>query len=544
VKDLSGRPREKRDPSGRKIQRAAFEDDREGNGFRQGRETLLGEESIQGRRIMKRLLFCLLILCTSIPATAQYLPLILDQTIQLPDTSSVWDVMPHPDGYFVWVQAISTDSSSFTISSGNTRGELYGTLSFTSSTPQSTTLFLHEANEPYLLVGHVLPADSGIVLNIFRLSDGSPRYPTWTIRTYHHALPGGEEYISGLVVTLAVGNPAPPRSSSRLPVFIGYYQAAYQSGGGFSGGGAGKRVYYLPNLLQNDSCQMSTIRYVQNVSEASLDSAVWFAFDGAESGWAYFPPRYSHFREICIFAGREVADTISTLAIRCLESDSDSYSTVAATYVANIQAMIAFGRIGGVCYALATNNQSNWSWTIQDTFSFAIAADVVPGNNREEFLAFNSLSSRFSILDPLDGHSLGMSDSIHMSSNPRLIGRYDSTFRRLVFRDGQQLKLYRFGTYLATDERNAMLPSSLALSCYPNPFNPSTTISFALEHETNIRLNIFDLTGRRVRTLAEGRWNAGMHEVRFDGAALPSGLYFARLQAGGLAKTQKLVMLK
>ena len=53
-----------------------------------------------------------------------------------------------------------------------------------------------------------------------------------------------------------------------------------------------------------------------------------------------------------------------------------------------------------------------------------------------------------------------------------------------------------------------------------------------------------DRTVRRMRTLSEGRWNAGTHEVRFDGAALPSGLYFARLQAGGFAKTQKLVLLK
>lgn len=93
-------------------------------------------------------------------------------------------------------------------------------------------------------------------------------------------------------------------------------------------------------------------------------------------------------------------------------------------------------------------------------------------------------------------------------------------------------------------EQFTPMPSSLSLSAYPNPFNPSATISFSLSKESGITLSVFDLTGRCVTTLAEGRWPAGKHSVLFDGSGLPSGIYFARLEAGGAVRTQKMVLLK
>jgi len=96
----------------------------------------------------------------------------------------------------------------------------------------------------------------------------------------------------------------------------------------------------------------------------------------------------------------------------------------------------------------------------------------------------------------------------------------------------------------ATDELLTLVPSSPALSAFPNPFNPSATISFSLSRESGITLSVFDLAGGSVKTLAEGRWHAGKHSVLFDGSGLPSGIYFARLTAGGAQATQKLLLLK
>jgi hypothetical protein len=79
---------------------------------------------------------------------------------------------------------------------------------------------------------------------------------------------------------------------------------------------------------------------------------------------------------------------------------------------------------------------------------------------------------------------------------------------------------------------------------YPNPFNPSTTISFALPEAATVLLNVFDVRGRQVASLVNGRREAGVHEITFEASNLPSGLYLYRLQAGDYTAVQKMVLLK
>ena len=79
---------------------------------------------------------------------------------------------------------------------------------------------------------------------------------------------------------------------------------------------------------------------------------------------------------------------------------------------------------------------------------------------------------------------------------------------------------------------------------YPNPFNPSTTIAYTLPAAGEVRLEVFDIAGRSVAVLARGVQNAGAHALTWNAAGLPSGVYLCRLQASGLAATQKVLLLK
>jgi hypothetical protein len=84
---------------------------------------------------------------------------------------------------------------------------------------------------------------------------------------------------------------------------------------------------------------------------------------------------------------------------------------------------------------------------------------------------------------------------------------------------------------------------------FPNPFNPSTTIPFTLVTESHVELSIYDVTGRLVRTLIQERRPAGEQRARWDGRdnrgySLPSGIYFARLNADGIIATRKMLLLK
>jgi hypothetical protein len=88
-------------------------------------------------------------------------------------------------------------------------------------------------------------------------------------------------------------------------------------------------------------------------------------------------------------------------------------------------------------------------------------------------------------------------------------------------------------------------PATYSLSQnYPNPFNPATVVSFQLPAVSDVKLVVFDLLGREASVLVNERRNAGIHEVKFDGSNLASGVYFYRLQAGDFVQTKRLVLSK
>ena len=87
-------------------------------------------------------------------------------------------------------------------------------------------------------------------------------------------------------------------------------------------------------------------------------------------------------------------------------------------------------------------------------------------------------------------------------------------------------------------------------AAYPNPFNPSTSITFSLKSDSHVRLTIFDVLGREVAKLSDGVRSAGQQSVVWNAQSVTSGVYFARLEVADLFgkilfnKTAKLVLTK
>ena len=79
---------------------------------------------------------------------------------------------------------------------------------------------------------------------------------------------------------------------------------------------------------------------------------------------------------------------------------------------------------------------------------------------------------------------------------------------------------------------------------YPNPFNPTTLIGFELPVNSDVKLEVFDMLGRRVSVLTDGMMEAGKHQVSFDASQLSSGVYVYKLQAGSRTITRKMTLLK
>lgn len=100
-------------------------------------------------------------------------------------------------------------------------------------------------------------------------------------------------------------------------------------------------------------------------------------------------------------------------------------------------------------------------------------------------------------------------------------------------------------TTYATPSQDAAVTGEYVLEQnYPNPFNPETSISYSLPAAAEIRLSVFDITGREIAVLVNGYTTSGQHSVAFYAGNLPTGVYFYKLSSDGFSATKKMILLK
>jgi hypothetical protein len=110
---------------------------------------------------------------------------------------------------------------------------------------------------------------------------------------------------------------------------------------------------------------------------------------------------------------------------------------------------------------------------------------------------------------------------------------------------GADLKGNSIEIQLSSVEKDGALPATFELGQnYPNPFNPSTEIRFSLPSASTVKLEVFDITGRLVTTVANGRFEAGSHSVIWNAGNTASGVYLYRMQAGSFVDSKKMMLLK
>jgi photosystem II stability/assembly factor-like uncharacterized protein len=98
---------------------------------------------------------------------------------------------------------------------------------------------------------------------------------------------------------------------------------------------------------------------------------------------------------------------------------------------------------------------------------------------------------------------------------------------------------------VSVEKLSTAVPTHFSLDQnYPNPFNPSTTISFSLPSRSLLSLKVFDALGREVAMLVAEELAPGTYSRQWNAGALPSGVYFYRLNASSLTETKKLVLLR
>jgi beta-N-acetylhexosaminidase len=120
------------------------------------------------------------------------------------------------------------------------------------------------------------------------------------------------------------------------------------------------------------------------------------------------------------------------------------------------------------------------------------------------------------------------------------LARIDESYNRIMLLKSRYLSTGVDGGRIASANR----PDGFLLSNYPNPFNPSTTISYTLRTSDHVVLDVYNTLGQLASRLVDGDQDAGYHTVVLDGSNIASGVYFCRLTAGPRAETRKLLLLK
>ena len=95
------------------------------------------------------------------------------------------------------------------------------------------------------------------------------------------------------------------------------------------------------------------------------------------------------------------------------------------------------------------------------------------------------------------------------------------------------------------DEIPTLLPTTYKLSvAYPNPFNPTTTMDLTIPEAGNVSVQVYNLAGQIVATLASGYMDANTYTLTWDASEVSSGIYFVQAHADGFTTTQKLMLVK
>lgn len=155
-------------------------------------------------------------------------------------------------------------------------------------------------------------------------------------------------------------------------------------------------------------------------------------------------------------------------------------------------------------------------------------------------------SSQYSIGSTVVGSAGSPGSSTNYTTNGTM---GQSTPIGIGYAGGNTLRAGFWGWQLIPTEAEGIPAAFRLLQNFPNPFNPVTTIEFAVANECPVNLTIFDVSGRRIKQMVHETRPPGRYREKWDGtndrgARVATGLYFYRLRAGSFVSVKKMVLLK
>jgi hypothetical protein len=197
----------------------------------------------------------------------------------------------------------------------------------------------------------------------------------------------------------------------------------------------------------------------------------------------------------------------------------------------------------------------NFVQSNQQTFYFVESAtiDNKPLDPDDIIIAYNNdmvVGARYWAGDYTDVPAMGMDNIVepngYCTEDVSVTFKvWDSSTNQLIdmVSDGDATwKNLKISVISLTD---IVLPEAFSLDrAYPNPFNPTTTLSFTIPIDSEVSLSVYNMQGREVSTLIDANMEAGYHSVVWNADCHSSGMYFVKMVAGEFVNTQKLMLIK
>ncbi len=167
-------------------------------------------------------------------------------------------------------------------------------------------------------------------------------------------------------------------------------------------------------------------------------------------------------------------------------------------------------------------------------------------NSNTGFAAGGSFSNTGTVLKTTDGGQNWVSQTLPAGTSfLNAVTFLNPDTGMVCGNNGQILYTFSGGEPIGITSISGNVPKNFELyQNYPNPFNPATTIKFDLQKKSNIKLLIYDVTGRTVQTESKDNLNLGSYEYKWDASNYSSGVYFYKLITNDFTETKKMILTK
>lgn len=326
------------------------------------------------------------------------------------------------------------------------------------------------------------------------------------------------------------------------------------------------------SIQTDDEIISSAATNDENIYFGSKDGNVYAVTKDGELLWTYETGNAIHASPALTFSGEIVIPSTDGKLYKLDQSGEElwSFETEGAIYsspVIDANGTSYFGSDDGFIYAVSSDGELNWKYDagapVHGSPALDTYSNITIGTQDNRFIALNpegelewTLRTDGPVTAPplitkdnnlfissMDGNVYIINE--HSTSSPKAsLTSNESQPQWPTFKGNNRRTGYQ-GDVITSNEQTNVIPEHFALSQnYPNPFNPVTVINFQLPKNSNVTLQVFDLLGREVATLVNGRKSAGFHKITFDASMLSSGMYIYRLKAGNFISTKKLTVVK